>query len=491
MAYIEGYTYDIFISYSHLDNIKMFDEERGWIEEFYDDLNALITRRIGKPDVVKIWWDNKKIDGSIVFDEFIQTSINSSAILVCLTSPGYLQSEYCQKELGLFYNKALEEPRGLTVGSRSRIINVLLNDIPPENWPKELSGTTGFPFHDEKKDGSYSETVEAAGEKFRQELKELKEAIVILMEDFKTKPKIFDEKFTIFFGDVPDSLDAVRTRTITDLDKFEYKLLHHVPPPYEHHEHEIEVNKCLKEADLTVHLLDGLAGRKIEGEEEISYPQKQAELGIQSDKPQLIWLPEELKIDTVEDEEYKAFLQDIDKGIKSSKNIKYIRGIKSELPQQIGDLAKSIQQRWAQPPKGKVSVLLDTHYNDQVYALELSRKLLENEIQPFINPQEDDPQKNINILSDRISQVTKLIFFYGKVSKDWVEERMKAALQFIASNHYPIKDFFVFMVPPHKEANEISLKQQLIKINIVNNSDTLQLDFNTLQQFFTSIKTVA
>src|SRR6476620_6761508 len=103
MAYISGYTYDIFISYAHLDNDKLWGQTAGWIEQFYTDLNILLSRRIGKPEAVKIWWDNKKLDGSKVFDQSIAEGIKQSAVLLCLTSRSYLQSEYCQKELNLFY----------------------------------------------------------------------------------------------------------------------------------------------------------------------------------------------------------------------------------------------------------------------------------------------------------------------------------------------------------------------------------------------------
>src|SRR5215207_416042 len=105
MPYIKGYEYDIFLSYSHLDNLKVFHEPHGWIEEFYNNLTVLLWRRIGKADALKFWWDNKKLDGNILFDQSIAESIDKSALMLCLTSPGYLNSAYCQKELQQFYNK--------------------------------------------------------------------------------------------------------------------------------------------------------------------------------------------------------------------------------------------------------------------------------------------------------------------------------------------------------------------------------------------------
>ena len=136
-----------------------------------------------------------------------------------------------------------------------------------------------------------------------------------------------------------------------------------------------------------------------------------------------------------------------------------------------------------------MSVLLDTHFSDQLYAFDLSKSLLENQIQPFINPQEDDPRKNINLMGERISQVKKLIFIYGSVSKGWVLERMSAALQIIITNNYPIDDFFIYMAPPDKEANEISLNQRFLKVNVVNNSKKPSMTKDEFGLFLNALKT--
>lgn len=495
MPYIKDYKYDIFLSYSHLDNLKVFGEEHGWVEEFYNDLNILLSRRIGITDAVKIWWDTNRLDGSILFDSSIEESVKQAAIMLCLVSPGYLKSEYCQNELQLFHKKAKRELIGLNLGNRSRILNVLLNNIPYAEWPDELSGTTGFPFHDAKSNEEFGNTFEINSKQFKNGLKNLREAIVKLIDEFPKGeiliPETEKKEFIIYFGDVADSLRSIRKRTITDLERQGYKSIYDVPPPFEEDKHENVVKEKLEEANLAVHLLDQYPGREIEGENIIWYPLRQAELSLQCAKPQLIWVPAEMNLEIVEDEQYKVFLRSLENGEQSSKNIKYIRGIKSELTQQIIDLAKKIGMEGQQPEQGKVSVLLDTHYDDQLYALELSKALAKNHVRPFINPQEDDPRKNINMLADRIKRVSKLIFLYGHVSKDWVLERMNAAKQLIISNKYPEKEFFIYMVPPHKDTNDISLNQGFFPVNVINNSDTSQLDPNALQQFLQSIKAVA
>ena len=47
MGYIEGFSYDIFISYSHIDNERSAGQSASWIEQFYKDLNVLLWQSVG------------------------------------------------------------------------------------------------------------------------------------------------------------------------------------------------------------------------------------------------------------------------------------------------------------------------------------------------------------------------------------------------------------------------------------------------------------
>jgi hypothetical protein len=502
MNCINGYTYDIFISYAHIDN-----QSDGWIERFYKKLSPLLAQRVGRMDKVKIWWDSKKLDGSIMFDDSIREGIKHSAIMICLLSPGYLASEYCKKELELFYKKAQTETVGLKVGDRSRILNVLLNNIPFPDWPLELTGTIGFPFHDAEEAEDLGDPLDTGTRRFRNQLRDLRDAIEKLMNDFpkedlsvpikekeKEEEREKEERFTIYLGEVADTLRTARKRTIAELQKKGYKIVTDIPPPYEAELHAKKVKEELEKVHLSVHLLDQYPGREMMGIQDMYYPQTQTELGLQIAKPKLIWVPAEVDVSIIEDEKYKLFLQKLEEGKQTYRSLEYIRGEKSTLTRQIADFAEQLklqQQQRRQAAKGKIAVLLDTHFNDQAYAWDLGKTLWENEIQPFINPQEDDPRENIDMLADRISQVNKLIFLYGKVSKDWVLERMIAALQLIITNNLPVDAFFIFLVPPHKEPDDISLKQELLKVNVINNSDNTYISTDTLQQLLRNLKSQA
>jgi hypothetical protein len=486
MAYLSNYTYDIFISYSHVDNESILGQHEGWIESFYKNLNLMLAKRLGKMDAVRIWWDHKKLDGSKLFDESIETGIQQSAIMLSLVSPGYLASDYCRKELHLFYKKICSEPTGHKIGDRSRILNVLLNNVHHTKWPEELKGTTGFAFHDAAGEEEFGDPLDAGSPVYIQQLKHLRDAIVNLLESFPASAEanthtittIHEEEkkaepFSIYFGEVADTLRTIRRRTIAELEKKGYTIFCGVPPPDEEIAHQKKVLECMERANLSVHLFDQYPGKEIVDKPDVSYPQRQAELALTTEKPKLIWMPDEINIDDVEEDNYKLFLESLEDGKKANGKYEFIKGARSSVSQYILDMAEQmkVQLQTKAASAARLAVLLDTHYNDQLYAMDIGKTLLENDIQPFINPQEDDPRKNINILEDRISQVSKLIFFYGRVSRDWVLERMSAALQLIVTHNFPVEGFLVYMVPPHKDPNDISLRQRFLKVNVIDNSD--------------------
>lgn len=515
MAYIPGYTHDIFISYAHLDNLAMPGKQEGWIELFYQSLKLKLAQRIGKMDAVNIWWDSKKLDGSKLFDNTIEEGVRNSAIMISLISSGYLQSEYCKKEIDLFVSKSAAEKTGVSVGDNSRIIKVLLYNIPHTQVPESFGKTTGFPFYKAEESSDYGEPLDLADPVFSQQLKDLRDSLVQIFETFQkeqltpsiaspakaivrnnvspsaaavTENAVADNGFTIYFGEVADSLRTSRKRTIKELENQGYKIITNVPPPDEAVAHEEKVSAILQEADLAVHLLDQFPGKEID-ESGNWYPKKQVELSLRLSPSKLIWVPAELNVDEVEEEPYQSFLHGLEKNNNPENTYEFIRGNKSELTGQIMDYAKSVQQsRVRNDSNAKISVLLDTHFSDQQYAFTLGQTLLDNNMQPYINPQEDDPRKNINLLADRISQVNKLVFLYGNVSREWVLERMSAALQLIVTNNYPIDDFYIYMAPPNKMNDDIKLNQRFLKVNVLNNSDQPGLTGVLLDNFITNLK---
>lgn len=492
-----GYKFDIFLSYAHLDNLTVSKDEDGWIKQFYEHLELSLAKRIGRADRIKFWWDNEKLDGTKLFDQTIQEGIMESAIMICLTSRSYMASDYCQQELDMFHEKIGKEKTGRQIGDQSRIVNVMINNIDFNEWPEEFEGRTGFQFHDGE---DFGEPLEVGTPEFKKELRALSNALFKMLTgctspstDHSPAPTTKEEgeenKFTIYIGETADTLRTTKKRTITELEKKGFKVLNGVPPPNEHLAHDNTVKEALQKADLSVHMLDLFPSKEIIDQPELYYTQQQTDLSLEHAKSKLIWVPDHIDLEEIEEEGYKKFMQEVEQGERSNTDYEYIRGSKSSLTQQIIDFAEQLKsQQPVATAQKQTSVLLDTHFNDQLYAFELSKALIESQVQPFVNPQEDDPRKNINVLAERMKQVSKLVFFYGSVSKDWVVERMCAALQLIVSNNLPVEEFFIFLAPPEKDPDEIQLKQRFLKVNVLNNSNSTEISPENIHQFLTGIK---
>ena len=102
MAGISGFEYNVFISYAHLDNATSTDDEIGWIDLFCKKFD-LQLRQIHGSNAPRIWWDEKRLDGSIVFNKSIEAGVRKSALMLCLTSNAYKESKYCKEEREIFH----------------------------------------------------------------------------------------------------------------------------------------------------------------------------------------------------------------------------------------------------------------------------------------------------------------------------------------------------------------------------------------------------
>lgn len=136
--------HDIFISYSHLDNQRAPGRDTGWVEAFERSLEVDLEQRVGRD--VDVWRDPSLTAGKVL-DRALESELARSKILVSLISPGYLRSPYCQQELAYFVETVAAN--GPEIGDAySRVIPVLLNDIPQQDWPEPVSPLLAQPFHD-------------------------------------------------------------------------------------------------------------------------------------------------------------------------------------------------------------------------------------------------------------------------------------------------------------------------------------------------------
>ena len=474
MAYVSGFQHDIFISYSHVDNVTA-EGGPGWVERFQKYLQVGLDRRLGRMGSALIWRD-QRLEPIQEFDQTIFEALESSAVFLALVSNGYLASEYCLEEARRFHRAAARDSHGLKIGDRRRMAIALLDNTPHRSWPEEFHGTSGAPFHDaERPDELGDPTTPGDGEPFKGQLKTLRDSLWKLLLSFgeasQPEPRAAAAATgpAVFVADVIDSQRSARDRLVGELERKEIRVLEPAPPPWEAASHEAEVKGRLTEATLSVHLLGAVGGRPIQGDGSRTYVQKQVELAGEADGGRLIWVPKDLDTEAIEDDDHRKLLRGLEHGERQGGGHEFVRGSQTVLAAQIAERLEALTTRAATPEPG-AAVLLDTHLKDQLHALELSKLLLEANVQPYINPQEDDPRTNLDVLEARLREVRTLMILYGGVQESWVRERLGAALQLSVTKGLPLESFCVYLAPPHKAAGELDFSFGPVRVPLIDNS---------------------
>jgi len=497
MSLISGFENDIFISYAHKDNSSVAQE---WVKQFYVYLKDMLIRSTGRSDI-GIWWDDKKMDGNTYFDQSIRKGLDKSAIIICLHSPSYIQSEWCIKELETFAKITEEDGIGVMVGDDARIVHVLLYNMDRNQWPAAFGGRTGLPFYEAIDEGDQGDPLEVSSNEFHSGMKSLRNSLLRLFKGFsevqeatptaQTAPaKEASDQVAIFFGDIPDSLGDRPRRIISELEKKGFQIIADIPT-HDVATHEIQVKEAVEKAQLAVHFLDQYPGKMIPGEQPNWIRKKEIELTLESNVSQLIWTTSDFDFSSIEEEEYKQFLEHLEHGQLGEKNYDFIRSVKGNLIQEVVEHADQLKNNESAMVSAaeKFNVLIDNHSKDLEFAFELNNKFSEREITTYLTPMEDDPMNNNEKLRNYISKSRKFIFVYGKVEKDWLNARLTTALKILLDYGRSAKDMIVYMTPPEKQADTIKIKEQGIPIQIIDSSKDPSEREQKIDQLLTELTT--
>jgi hypothetical protein len=142
MGVVTAYGNDIFISYSHIDNEPFDEERRGWVDIFHAQLQQFVDVHVGKRTT---FWRDKRLTGAEIFSDEIEQNLHSSAVLVTVVSPAYMNSAWCDRELGGFAKWASDHGE-LRVGNLQRVVKVLRLPVPRDALPPILDESLGAEF---------------------------------------------------------------------------------------------------------------------------------------------------------------------------------------------------------------------------------------------------------------------------------------------------------------------------------------------------------
>ncbi len=340
------YKYDIFISYSRNDNVAI-GTELCWVETFHEDLENWLTKRRGLSEL-KIWRDTSSMRPSDLINDSIEDAVRQTKLLFALNSSNYLNSKYCTMERELFQKYNRDSKRPLVVENSYRIFNILINDIPHQEWIEKLGHTSGFVMFD--KNGK--DPIARSDGRYLKQLGKIVEAVEEILEKFSKpaqqteQPEISSVK--IFVAGVAPSLNEFRERIITEAKTKRAVVLDDIADDLSFETYQKATENELARADFSVHLLDQYPGRQIH-DQELSYPAAQCEIALGVKKPQLIWAPAELNIQAIEEKQQKDFLDKIANGDRAPIRYKFIQSTKTEF---IEILTQEIDKLWRTSTNG-------------------------------------------------------------------------------------------------------------------------------------------
>jgi TIR domain len=130
---------DVFISYAHVDNEALLDDQEGWITIFQRALQKRLSQLLGR--VSCVWLDRRRLAGNYYFDETIATAVERAPLMLSIVSPRYLKSDYCRKEVTHF-----AATREIKVSDRSRLFTCIKTPVARDNLFPEMAGKLGYEF---------------------------------------------------------------------------------------------------------------------------------------------------------------------------------------------------------------------------------------------------------------------------------------------------------------------------------------------------------
>lgn len=134
---------DIFISYAHIDDESLIENQRGWITEFNRSLEIRLAQLLGRRPVI---WRDPSLQGNHVFDQQIVDQFRNVAIMISVLTPRYIKSEWCQREVNEFY-EACSQNLGFTVDNKCRVFKVIKTPVRVEMHPDKIRNVLGYEFY--------------------------------------------------------------------------------------------------------------------------------------------------------------------------------------------------------------------------------------------------------------------------------------------------------------------------------------------------------
>jgi hypothetical protein len=484
------FTWDIFISYAHIDNIALKEGDRGWVEEFHRVLEVRLAQLMGeRPEI----WRDRKLQGNDYFAAEIVEQFPKTAVMISIVSPRYIKSEWCTKEVKVFY-EAAANGIGTQVGNKSRIFKVIKTAVSYDQHPSEIADTLGYEFYvPDPYTGRVKELNPGCGGELEQvywsKLDDIAHDICDLLEKIKQSGEtgaIYredKEKLMIYLAETSIDLKKQRDMIHRELLEFGYGVLPDRRMPAVETEYKHAVEQLLSRCVLSIHLVGGSYGPVPAGSQK-SIVQLQNELAAQKSKtaklPRLIWLQPGGGEDPG-DSRQKEFIRELRTGVEAQYGADFFEtpiedfkfAIHDKLKSPVEKSRKNTAEETVSPvtpvpgPAGgprQVYLVCDRRDLDQIGALEDS--LYDSEFDVILPAFEGEEAELMRDHRESLKSCDAVLIYYGAGNDLWMRSITRDLTKITGYGRTrPLLVKAVYLAPPVTPPKEHCRYHELLIIN--------------------------
>lgn len=447
---------DIFISYAHIDDESLIENQRGWISDFHRALEIRLAQLLGRRPVI---WRDPSLQGNHLFDKQIVDQFAKVAIMISILSPRYVKSEWCLREVNEFYN-ACQQNIGFSVNNHARLFKIIKTPVRIDLHPEIIQNILGYEFYSsDPHTGRVKEFSQVFGQQtelaYWEKLDDLAHDICNFLESLEQQSGVGSAVNTtipasitstskktkkIFLAESSYDTQEFRDSIKRELQDHGYILLPDKQLPLIAPHLQTEINMFLEQSDLCIHLIGSNYGVVPEGiQKSLVEVQNHlaASLSAATGKQRLIWIPEGVD---PKDERQIAFIDKLRAGVEGIAGADIVESSLEDFKGIIADKLKALEA--VKPPEVKQDMAQDTAAEagskmiylicdmqdiDEIRDLE---DYLFNSGYEVITPIFEGEESQIR--EDHIENLKSCsgaIIFYGKANELWLRSKMRDFLK--------------------------------------------------------------
>lgn len=456
MGYVSGFTYDVFVSYASIDN--EISKGAGWVEVLVDKLHRQLTSRLGTRDL-KIFFDREAMSFNLPISSQLVEAARRSATLLVVMSPGYVKSQWCDRERRAFLDVAKDR---VAAGA---LCIVHMRPVDRNEQPEEfrdLSGVKFFALVEGPAEHRVLGIPDPDEPLFVEQIDRLCGGLARQLEHAAQRSvgPAGPPRKRVFVAPATDDLEECEAGLRSYLEQAGLEVLPALQSRYPMTDlaaYEAAVLHDLESCCLFAQVLSAVHGKDLPFAPGKRLPVLHQELARRANLPVLQWRERDVVIEGVRDAAHRALLEAAQAcGIEEFKHTVADRALHPPAPPP------------EPPPPGEevlIGVFVDADARDHALALQISEVLAELGVFVYRMP-EKGPPADIRIgMDNNLLTCNGYIFVYGKTEFHWVQAQLQHAQKVLGKRAAPPPMMAVFEGPP---SDKVELGVTIKSLEMIN-----------------------